>query len=82
MPEDAAATAVEQLVEVAAQLTGSENALIADAAELVQIVAGKYPGDRGLLVAFVMNWCTWHPANPHSPPTARCTPTSPVPPLS
>ena len=55
MPEDAAATAVEQLVEVVAQLTGSDNALIADAAELVQIVAGKYPGDRGLLVAFVMN---------------------------
>ena len=55
MPEDAAATAVEQLVEVASQLTGSENARIADAAELVQIVAGKYPGDRGLLVAFVMN---------------------------
>ena len=55
MPEETATAAVEQLVEAAAQLTGSDNALIADAAELVQIVAGKYPGDRGLLVAFVMN---------------------------
>ena len=35
--------------------TDAENPVIADAAELVQIVAGKYPGDRGLLVAFVMN---------------------------
>ena len=55
MPEETATAAVEQLVEAAAQLADSENVAIADAAELVQIVAGKYPGDRGLLVAFVMN---------------------------
>ena len=50
MPEETATAAVEQLVEAAAQLTDAENPVIADAAELVQIVAGGYPGDRGLLV--------------------------------
>lgn len=43
MPEETATAAVEQLVEAAAQLTGSDNARIADAAELVQIVAGSTP---------------------------------------
>ncbi len=55
MPEEAAAEAVQQLVDAASGLLDSSDALVADPAELVQIVAGKYPGDRGLLVAFVMN---------------------------
>ena len=75
MPEETATAAVEQVVEAAAQLTGSDNALIADAAELVQIVAGKYPGDRGLLVAFVMNLVHLAPGEYClQPPTVRCTP--------
>ena len=83
MPEETATAAVEQLVEAAAQLADSENVAIADAAELVQIVAGKYPGDRGLLVAFVMNLVRLAPGeSAFTPPMVRCTLMFPVPLLS
>ena len=57
-------------------MTSSENALIADAAGARQIVADKYPGDRGLLVAFVAsNLVHLAPGDPRSPRRPRCTPT-------
>lgn len=55
LPEETAAAAVQHLVDTAPGLLGASNDVVADAAELVRIVDGKYPGDRGLLVAFVMN---------------------------
>lgn len=55
LPEETASAAVQHLVDTAAGLLGASNETVADAAELVRIVDGKYPGDRGLLVAFVMN---------------------------
>lgn len=55
LPEETASAAVQQLVDTAPGLLGASNEVVADAAELVRIVDGKYPGDRGLLVAFVMN---------------------------
>ena len=55
MDREQADAAVAALVAAAASLTDSDNALVADAARLVQHVHAKYPGDRGLLVAFVMN---------------------------
>ena len=55
LPEETASAAVQHLVNTAAGLLGASNDVVADAAELVRIVDGKYPGDRGLLVAFVMN---------------------------
>ena len=55
LPEEAASAAVQHLVDTAPGLLGASNDVVADAAELVRIVDGKYPGDRGLLVAFVMN---------------------------
>jgi len=55
LPEETASAAVQHLVDTAAGLLGASNDVVADAAELVRIVDGKYPGDRGLLVAFVMN---------------------------
>ncbi len=55
LPEETASAAVQHLVDTAPGLLGALNDVVADAAELVRIVDGKYPGDRGLLVAFVMN---------------------------
>ena len=55
LPEETASAAVQHLVGTAPGLLGASNDVVADAAELVRIVDGKYPGDRGLLVAFVMN---------------------------
>lgn len=55
LPEETASAAVQHLVDTAPGLLGASNDVVADAAELVRIVEGKYPGDRGLLVAFVMN---------------------------
>lgn len=55
LPEETASAAVQHLVDTAAGLLGASNDVVADAAELVRIVDGKCPGDRGLLVAFVMN---------------------------
>ena len=55
LPEATASAAVQHLVDTAPGLLGASNDVVADAAELVRIVDGKYPGDRGLLVAFVMN---------------------------
>ena len=55
LPEETASAAVQHLVDTAPGLLGTSNDVVADAAELVRIVDGKYPGDRGLLVAFVMN---------------------------
>ena len=55
LPEETASAAVQHLVDTAAGLLGASNDVVAAAAELVRIVDGKYPGDRGLLVAFVMN---------------------------
>ena len=55
LPEETASAAVQHLVDTAPGLLGASNDVVADAAELVRIVDGKYPGDRGLLVAFVMN---------------------------
>ena len=55
LPEETASAAVQHLVDTAPGLLGASNEVVADAAELVRIVDGKYPGDRGLLVAFVMN---------------------------
>ena len=55
LPEETASAAVQHLVDTAPGLLGASNEVVADAAELVCIVDGKYPGDRGLLVAFVMN---------------------------
>lgn len=55
LPEETASAAVQHLVDTAPGLLGASNDVVADAAELVHIVDGKYPGDRGLLVAFVMN---------------------------
>ena len=55
LPEETASAAMQHLVDTAAGLLGASNDVVADAAELVRIVDGKYPGDRGLLVAFVMN---------------------------
>lgn len=55
LPEETASAAVQHLVDTAPGLLGASNDAVADAAELVRIVDGKYPGDRGLLVAFVMN---------------------------
>lgn len=55
LPEETASAAVQHLVDTAPGLLGASDDVVADAAELVRIVDGKYPGDRGLLVAFVMN---------------------------
>lgn len=55
LPEETASAAVQHLVDTAPGLLGASNDVVADAAELVRIGDGKYPGDRGLLVAFVMN---------------------------
>ena len=55
LPEETASATVQHLVDTAPGLLGASNDVVADAAELVRIVDGKYPGDRGLLVAFVMN---------------------------
>lgn len=55
LPEETASAAVQHLVDTSPGLLGASNDVVADAAELVRIVDGKYPGDRGLLVAFVMN---------------------------
>lgn len=55
LPEETASAAVQHLVDTAPGLLGASNDVVADAAELVRIVDGKYSGDRGLLVAFVMN---------------------------
>lgn len=55
LPEETASAAVQHLVDAAPGLLGASNDVVADAVELVRIVDGKYPGDRGLLVAFVMN---------------------------
>ena len=55
LPEETASAAVQHMVDTAPGLLGASNDVVADAAELVRIVDGKYPGDRGLLVAFVMN---------------------------
>ena len=55
LPEETASAAVQHLVDTAPGLLGASNDVVADAVELVRIVDGKYPGDRGLLVAFVMN---------------------------
>ena len=52
LPEETASAAVQHLVDTAPGLLGASNDVVADAAELVRIVDGKYPG---LLVAFVMN---------------------------
>ncbi|MDY6052096.1 MAG: mannose-6-phosphate isomerase, class I [Rothia sp. (in: high G+C Gram-positive bacteria)] len=61
MPQDAAAAAVEQTVASArawaaknGDVPGSESTA-AGVAELVTLIDSKYPGDRGLLVALVMN---------------------------
>ena len=51
LPEETASAAVQHLVDTAPGLLGASNDVVADAAELVRIVDGKYPGDRGLLVA-------------------------------
>lgn len=55
LPQETASAEVQHLVDTAPGLLGASNEMVADAAELVRIVDGKYPGDRGLLVAFVMN---------------------------
>lgn len=55
LPQETASAAVQHLVNTAPGLLGAPNEVVADAAELVRIVDGKYSGDRGLLVAFVMN---------------------------
>ena len=55
LPEETASAAVQHLVDTAPGLLGASNDVVAAAAELVRIVDGKYSGDRGLLVAFVMN---------------------------
>lgn len=55
LPQETASAEVQHLVDTAPGLLGASNEVVADAAELVRIVDGKYPGDRGLLVAFVMN---------------------------
>ena len=55
LPEETASAAVQHLVDTAPGLLGASNDVVADAAELVRIVDGRYPGDRGLLVAFMMN---------------------------
>ena len=61
MPQDAAAAAVEQTVASArtwvaknGEVPGSESTA-AGVAELVTLIDSKYPGDRGVLVALVMN---------------------------
>ena len=46
LPEETASAAVQHLVDTAAGLLGASNDVVADAAELVRIVDGKYPGDR------------------------------------
>ncbi|QRZ61346.1 mannose-6-phosphate isomerase, class I [Rothia sp. ZJ932] len=55
LDEDATVRAVDETVAAAAAYSGDERVLV-KAAELVEMVAGKYPGDRGLLVALVMNY--------------------------
>lgn len=55
LPQETASAEVQHLVDTAPGLLGASDEVVADAAELVRIVDGKYPGDRGLLVAFVMN---------------------------
>lgn len=55
LPQETASAEVQHLVDTAPGLLGASNEVVVDAAELVRIVDGKYPGDRGLLVAFVMN---------------------------
>lgn len=61
MPETAASAAVEKTVKAAkkwakkhGEIAGSESA-IAGVTELTELIDSKYPGDRGLLVALVMN---------------------------
>jgi len=57
LPQDAADRAIEGLVNAAQKLMTQDgvSATVSDAADLVNLVAQKYPGDKGLLVAFVMN---------------------------
>lgn len=66
MPGERAAEAVRQLVDAAGTLRGArltdgaspENTVsetVRNAADLVELIHNKYPADRGLLVAFVMN---------------------------
>lgn len=58
LSEDDAAAAVAATVEAAASYRSAheqDDDVLAKAADLVAHVAAKYPGDRGLLVAFVMN---------------------------
>ena len=57
LPQDAADRAIAGLVNAAQKLMTQDgvSATVSDAADLVNLVAQKYPGDKGLLVAFVMN---------------------------
>ena len=57
LPQDAADRAIAGLVTAAQKLMTQDgvSATVSDAADLVNLVAQKYPGDKGLLVAFVMN---------------------------
>lgn len=59
LSEDDAAAAVQATVTAAAsylEQNPADDNLLVTAAKLVAHVAGKYPGDRGLLVALVMNY--------------------------
>ena len=71
LPEETASAAVQHLVDTAPGLLGASNDVVADAAELVRIVDGKYPGDRGLLVAFVMNLVHLAPGESAFPPDGQ-----------
>lgn len=61
IPQDAASTATAKTVKAAKKWAKKhkdaqeQNSAIAGAVELVALLDAKYPGDRGLLVALVMN---------------------------
>ena len=57
LPQDAADRAIAGLINAAQKLMTQDgvSVTVSDAADLVNLVAQKYPGDKGLLVAFVMN---------------------------
>ncbi len=58
MDQGAADEAMTGLIRAATDITQGQGAseLVQQAAELVQLVSLKHPGDQGLLVAFVMNF--------------------------
>lgn len=65
LDQQAAQKAVNDLLRASVEITQVQDAseLVRKAAELVQLVSLKHPGDQGLLVAFVMNFIELSPGD-------------------